>query len=344
MNVSTNVPKIEEREVFNHINLLSNEKSPGPDGICNEALKLGKPIILHHLTNLFNMILDTEEIPMQWCTSDIILLYKKGDPLDIGNYRPISLMASTYKLFTSIILKRITPIIDQDQPMEQAGFRSGFSTTDHIHTLEQVLEKFKEFNRPLYLAFIDYSKAFDTISHNSIWKALESTKLDVKYIRILKNIYRNSVSRVKLETTGKDIKIERGVRQGDPLSPKLFIAVLENIFKKLNWSQKGIRINGHLLNHLRFADDIVIFAETPRDLELMMCSLDEESSKVGLELNTSKTKAMSNSQKRPININGKRIEYVDNYVYLGKQISFSKTSNEEEVLRRSNLAWKNSGL
>lgn len=340
MKITDPISQIENSEVLEHIKKLKADKSPGPDGICNEALKIGAPVLTPHFTQLFNLILEEEKVPKQWCTSDIILLFKKGNSLDIGNYRPISLLASTYKLFSSIILKRISDDIDRQQPKEQAGFRSGFSTVDHIHTLEQIIEKYREYNRPLYVAFIDYSKAFDSISHCSIWNALLQSNIHCKYINILKYIYTNSTSRVKLETRGDDINLERGIRQGDPLSPKLFIVVLEYIFQQLDWKKKGVYINGQYLNHLRFADDIVIIAETAKDLEEMMRSLDDESSKTGLEMNVNKTKILTNHRQRPLVINGNNIEYVSEYIYLGKQTSFKTSSNQEEVTRRINATWK----
>lgn len=339
-NITDDIRPIEESEVIEHISKLKTDKSPGPDGLCNEALKIGAPILTRHFTQLFNMILEEEKVPKQWCTSDIILLFKKGNSLDIGNYRPISLLASIYKLFSSIILKRISDDIDRQQPKEQAGFRSGFSTMDHIQTLEQIIEKYREYNRPLYVAFIDYTKAFDSISHCSIWTALHQSNISYKYINILKYIYSKSTCRVKLETRGDEINIERGVRQGDPLSPKLFIGVLENIFRKLEWKNKGIYINGQYLSHLRFADDIVIIAETAKDIEEMMRSLDFESSKIGLEINVNKTKILTNNVERPIVIKGNNMEYVNEIIYLGKQISFKTSSNEEEVTRRINTTWK----
>lgn len=334
------VKLIEEYEIYAHIKALKNEKSPGPDGLANEYLKLGVPILLKHLTILFNRILDAETVPKQWCTSDIILIYKKGNPLDIENYRPISLLASAYKLFTSIILRRISENIDASQPVEQAGFRSGYNTIDHIQTAEQLIEKFNEYNKPLYIAFVDYSKAFDSISHASIWNALKISNVEDKYINIIKYIYSNSTSRVKLERRGDVIKIERGVRQGDPLSPKLFISVLENVFRQLKWTKFGINIDGRRLNHLRFADDIIIFAETAKHLQDMLSTLNQESENVGLQMNRIKTKVMTNSFKTPINLKGNTIEYVKSYIYLGKQISFRKNNNEEETERRINITWK----
>ncbi|XP_062525564.1 uncharacterized protein LOC134199212 [Bombyx mori] len=160
---------IEEKDTYAQLKHLKSDKSPGPDAITNEALKIGAPVLLKPLTELFNLILEAEIIPIQWCTSDIILLYKKGNPLDINNYRPISLLANIYKIFSSIILKRITQEIEKAQPIEQAGFRSGFSTLDHIKALEQVIEKYEEFNKPLYLG-----KDWQTIGKDrDQWKGLE---------------------------------------------------------------------------------------------------------------------------------------------------------------------------
>lgn len=336
----TPLEPITEREIMIQIKRLKPEKSPGEDNITNEALKIGAPFLVAHLAELFNLVLEKEQVPSQWSKSNIILLYKKGDPLDISNYRPISLLSTIYKLFSSIILTRIAPDIDRNQPIEQAGFRPHYSTIDHIHTLEQIIEKFKEFNQPLYLAFVDYSKAFDSIAHSSIWTALRNNNVNKTYVNIIKNIYSKSVSRVKLEKQGEEFVIGRGVRQGDPLSPKLFIAVLEDIFKNINWNNKGIWIFNNKLTHLRFADDIVLFSKSATDLELLLQRLNSESKKIGLNMNASKTKIMSNSQKKIIQVEGKIIEYENEYVYLGKLVSFDSNSNENEIDRRTSTAWK----
>ena len=272
--------------------------------------------------------------------SEIILLYKKGDPADIGNYRPISLMSCLYKLFAACLLDRISSNIDAHQPIEQAGFRSGFSTVDHIQVVDQVIEKYLEFRRPSYLAFIDYKKAFDSISHSSIWEALKTQNINEKYINILKNIYSNSSSRVKLDRTGAKFNIKRGVRQGDPLSPKLFISVLQYVMEILPWSKRGININGNFLSHLRFDDVIILFSENPQQLNKLLNDLHQASIKVGLEMNLDKTKGMTNNHMTPILVNDIPLEFVQNYVYLGKQISFSKGRNKDEVDRRISITWK----
>lgn len=111
-------------------------KSPGEDFITNETIKAIIEPITPLLTRLFNDIMNQGKIPEEWETSNIKLLYKKGNPQDISNYRPISLLQTTYKLFTKIILRRLKSHFELQQPREQAGFRSNYSTLDHnyIHS------------------------------------------------------------------------------------------------------------------------------------------------------------------------------------------------------------------
>lgn len=164
--------------------------------------------------------------------------------------------------------------------------------------------------------------------------------MESQYITVLRNIYKNSRAKIKLEKEGEKFPIEKGVRQGDPLSPKIFTAVLESIFRKLDWSKKGFRINGEYLSHLRFADDIAVFAENETDLTNMLSDLAQESQNVGLSINFSKTKIISNSQENnPVIIEGQHIEYVKEYIYLGQSVSFDHHT-EEEVRRRIAIAWK----
>lgn len=105
-------------------------------------------------------------------------------------------------------------------------------------------------------------------------------------------------------------------------------------------NKKGIVIDNKRFNHLRFADDIIVLSETSKQLEEMLNDLHKVSCEVGLEMNTSKTKILTNRTKeQKININNKEIEYVENYIYLGKQISFNKNRNIDEIKRRIDLTW-----
>ncbi|CAH2083583.1 unnamed protein product [Euphydryas editha] len=143
-----NVPSILIQEVQKAISSQKLEKAPGPDNIPNELIRGTMEDISPILTKLFNDILITGTIPKQWNESHIILLHKKGDKDNLGNYRPISLISNVYKIFAKVILDRITRVLDENQPIEQAGFRKNYSTTDHIHTIKQVLEKYNEYQKP----------------------------------------------------------------------------------------------------------------------------------------------------------------------------------------------------
>ncbi|GBP75464.1 Putative uncharacterized transposon-derived protein F52C9.6 [Eumeta japonica] len=121
----------------------------------------------------------------------------------------------------------------------------------------------------------------------------------------------------------------------ETLSPKLFIAVLQDIFRNIDWADKGILVLNERLTHLRFADDIAMFSETATGLEQMFQNLASESNKIGLEMNTSKTKIMTNSIETPISIEGQNIEYVKEYIYLGKLTSFHSNRNENRSRQKS---------
>ena len=88
-----------------------------------------------------------------------------------------------YKVCTRIILERMLGELDENQPREQAGFRAGFRTSDHLHTLSQVIEKAKEYRFNICLGFIDYEKAFNSLDHLSLLQALKNQVRDTKYIR-----------------------------------------------------------------------------------------------------------------------------------------------------------------
>ncbi|KAK6736126.1 hypothetical protein RB195_019040 [Necator americanus] len=103
-----------------------------------------------------------------------MLLYKKGDPHDIGKYRPICLLSVIYKLFTRVILNRIEKVLHEGQPCEQAGFRKGFSTIDHIHIVSKLIEVSREYKMPLCLTFIDLKKAFDSVETEAVVEALDN--------------------------------------------------------------------------------------------------------------------------------------------------------------------------
>ena len=105
------------------------------------------------------------------------------------------------------------------------------------------------------------------------------------------------------------------------------------------WNTKGIEVGSKRLTNLRFADDIVLFVPTANELQIMLQDLSTASLKVGLAMNRSKTKVMTNSTKRRVEVDGQEIHYVDEYIYLGQLVSF-ENRQEKEIDRRIDNAWK----
>ncbi|KAK6748781.1 hypothetical protein RB195_001421 [Necator americanus] len=168
------IPEVLPSEIGHAIRSVRNRTAPGPDRIRPEQLKNLPPVLMNTRARLFTRYLSECKVPKQWKTSKIVLLYKKGDPHDIGNYRPICLLSVIYKLFTRVVLNRIEKVLDEGQPCEQAGFRKGFSTFDHIHTVSKLIEVSRKYKMPLCLTFIDLKKAFDSVETEVVVEALDN--------------------------------------------------------------------------------------------------------------------------------------------------------------------------
>ena len=110
-------------------------KAPGPDNVTIDLIEASGQVVNNKLAYLFNECLRQGKVPENWNEAIIILLHKKGDPKNITNYCPISLLNNIYKLFTRSITNQITSTLDESQPREQAGFRKDFSTIDHLHVI-----------------------------------------------------------------------------------------------------------------------------------------------------------------------------------------------------------------
>ena len=337
-------PNIKAWEVKSAVKQSKKGKAPGPDNITIDLIDAAGDIINDKLATLFNECLIQSKVPEIWNEAIIILLHKKGDQKNISNYRPISLLNNIYKLFTKIITNRITRTLDENQPREQAGFRRGFSTIDHLHAVNQLIEKCAEYKMPLVVGLVDYNKAFDLVEIPDVIEALQEQGVDPVYVNVLKHIYKQAKSFIRLHKDSKPFQVSRGVRQGDTSSPKLFTACLEKVFRKLNWSRRGILIDGEYLSHLRFADDIIIFTRNIAELHEMLQELNQASLEVGLSMNFKKTKIMRNKHaedtNRKITIDSNEIEEVDHYIYLGQRISMETASKEQEIKRRITLGWQ----
>ena len=152
---------------------LKDGKAPGGDGIPAEVWKHGGDNLFSRLHQLITNAWEVGPVPQAWKDASIVTIYKKGDRTDCGNYRGISLLSIAGKIFARILLNRLsTHITPEVVPDTQCGFRGNRSTVDMIFCLRQLQEKCIEQDRPLYMVFVDFSKAFDTVGRTGLWQLL----------------------------------------------------------------------------------------------------------------------------------------------------------------------------
>ncbi|XGW31396.1 hypothetical protein V3C99_009956 [Haemonchus contortus] len=330
---------ITAEELRNACRRIRGNTAPGADGIPSGATKHLVPLCAEDLANALNHHFEVNEFPESFMKAKTILLYKKGDPLNISNYRPISLLSTVLKVLTRALARRVEEVAMELVPEEQAGFRRKFSTRDHILSVNLLMEKCSEWRKPLNMAFIDYQKAFDTIEYKYIWKALEKFGVDDCTVRMIKQLYAAGRSFLALGTMEMEIDIQRGVRQGDSLSPLLFILTLQSCLDEIDWCDQGYPIEHVRLNYLAYADDMFLCSPTVDGLQAMLDKLIDVTKKAGLKVNSSKTKWMSNNHNgQQLRANGEEIELVSSFVYLGQLVCFPQDRGQE-VSRRISAAW-----
>lgn len=335
---------ITEEDVTLNIGKLKNRKAPGPDNISNEMIKSGGLELKGNLTALFTKILDTAQIPEDWKHTITIPLHKKGSRKDPNNYRGISLINSVAKLFTKIISTKITTNACINE--EQQGFRANRSTIDAIFILRQIVEKSIEYAKPVFMCFVDLSKAFDMIRIRDVILTLQRRGIADNIIQIIKNLNTNNLTQIKTElgTTHK-IPVADGIRQGDSLSPTLFNLVMDEVIQTIKNLNIGYSMGGRTTNIICYADDAVLLADNEDDLQRLLYKFSLSTTEYNLQISAEKTKCMVIS-KMPIRCKlqsaNKVIEQVNTFNYLGIDITDSKRL-KDEVRRSTNKAAQISG-
>jgi sorting nexin-29 len=193
-----------------------------------------------------------------WKESGIVPIYKKGDKTDCNNYRGISLLPTTYKILSNILLSRLIPYAEKIMGDYQCGFRRNRSITEHIFCIRQILEKKWEHNEAMHQLFIDFKKAYDSVRRDALYNILIEFGIPKKLVRLIKMCLTETYSRVPV---GKNLSamfpIRNGLKQGDVLSPLFFNLALGYAIKMVQVNQDGLKLNGtHQL--LAYADDVNI--------------------------------------------------------------------------------------
>ena len=340
LNVTLEPPT--KTEILKALKTLKNRKSAGPDGIPPEALKADLNTTADMLQPLLQKVWTEQRIPREWKNGHIVKLPKKGDITLCKNWRGIMLLSVPSKVMTRIILERLKDAVDTKLRPEQAGFRKEKSCTDQIASLRIIIEQSLEWNSSLYLNFIDFQKAFDSVDRNTIWKLLQHYGIPSIYIKIIQELYDDAACQVihngKLT---EPFNIQTGVRQGCMLSPMIFLIVVDWIMRESTKDVKtGIQWTlTTSLEDLDFADDICLTSQKQQHIQQKTNKLSQEASKTGLKINKDKTEIMKINVKQPtpITLEGEPLEEVEQFTYLGSIVSKSG-GTDEDIQARINKA------
>ena len=173
-------------EVDLAIDKLKSHKSPGIDQIPTELIKAGGRTIFLEIHKYITSIWKKEKLPEEWKESIIVPIHKKVDKTDCNNYRGISLLPTTRKILSHILLSRIIPYAKEISRDHQCGFRRNRSTIDHIFCIRQILEKKWEYNEEVHQLFIDFKKASDSVRREVLYKILIEFGIPRKLVRLIK--------------------------------------------------------------------------------------------------------------------------------------------------------------
>ena len=203
--------------------------------------------------------------------------------------------------------------MNREPPDVQAGFRKGRGTRDQIANIHWNTEKAREVQKNIYFCFIDYTRAFDCVDHNKLWKILKEMGIPDHLTCLLRNLYASQLTTVRTgQGTTDRFQVGKGVCQDCILSPYLFNLYAEYMMINagLDEAQAGIKVAGRNINNVRYADDTTLMAESEEELKSLLMKVKEGSEKVGLKLNIQKTKIMASGPITSWQIDGETLEIV----------------------------------
>ena len=214
-------------------------------------------------------------------SSAFIPIPKRGSAKECSNYHTTAHISHASKVMLIILQARLQQYVNRELPDVQAGFRKGRGTRDQIANIHWIIEKAREFQKNIY--FTDYTKAFDSVDHNKLWKIRKEMKISDHLTGFLRNLYAGQDPTVRTRNGTTDwFQIGKEVCQGCILSPCFFNLYAEYIMQnaRLDEAEAGIKIARRNINNLRYADNTTLMPESEEELSLLM-KVKEGSEEVG---------------------------------------------------------------
>lgn len=280
-------------EVLDAIKMLDNNKACGTDGIAAEHLKYASYRLSPMLAMCFSSLMVHGVLPDSILSVLLVpvLKEKTGRLNSMDNYRPIAIASILSKVLERIILYRMEKyLLTTDN---QFGFKSKHSTDLCIYVLKEAITKYQGHNSSVFLCFIDASKAFDRINHRKLFDKLLERDVPKYIIRVLMCWYAQQTFQVKWDNSiSAPFNVGNGVRQGGILSPLLFNIYMDELSKELNKCKTGCIVGNQIINHLMYADDLVVFCPSTAGLQQMLNICTQYGRKFDIHYNSKKSKVM----------------------------------------------------
>ena len=318
-----------EKECLEALRDMESEKTPGTDGLPAEFYKVFWKDVSSTLISALNYAYETGKLSITQRRGIIKLIPKKdAEPFFIKNWRPLTLLNSDYKIAAKSIANRLKPLLPDLINYDQTGFIRGRFIGENICLIDSVICYAKEINIPGLLLFLDFEKAFDTIEWPFIRKTFQHFGFGSSILKWLNLFYCCPESCVLNNGWASDFfGIQKGVRQGCPLSPYLFVLAVEVLAKAIreNKSIKGIFVNGKEIKLSQYADDTTLILDgTKESLIASLKTLDDFYEVSGLKLNDKKTEAFwigANCNKDEISIVRRNFKCIHQVAFYKMQVT-----------------------
>ncbi|KAJ0006118.1 hypothetical protein NQD34_013391 [Periophthalmus magnuspinnatus] len=318
------------QELDKALSCLSKDKAPGCDGLTSNFYKFFWDHIKDLIFQMLKEVLENGSLTHTMKQGVITLIPKPGkDPNRLDNLRPITLLNNDYKLLTHIFANRLKLGITQIISETQSGFIKGRSIHNNIRLVLDLIDYDFLINNEGFILLLDFYKAFDMIEHSFMFQALQSFGFGSKFINVIQTFYNDTSSSVCLpHGTSQRFQINKGIKQGCPISPLLFIAAAEMLSILIKNADFGkLLIADTELSICQLADDTTIFLnnlnEIPKILQFIECF----SKASGLRLNLNKCEILP---LKPCAVSSVcNIPVKSTVKYLGMQITKDKNDLEK---------------
>ncbi len=352
--------QISNEECLNVIKELSLSKSPGYDGLPSEFYKHMWPIVGPHVLKSYEEAFIDGELSTSHKQSVLSLIFKKGDREELRNYRPISLSNYDYKILAFVLARRLQNVISKLVSTEQTAYIKTRFIGENIRILLDTMEYTEQKGLPGILIFLDFLKAYDSLNWNFMFSCLRKYGFGPDFVRWIQILYNKPSCMVKVNGfISEEFEIERGIRQGCPISALLFILCTEFLGKYIKSSESycGIEINNKQSNELKisqYADDTTLFVRHPENIINAIDCVKTFSECSGLRLNYSKTEGLCIGSLKGMSFETSGISWPsesESIRYLGIHLSHDKNvmylknwENKLEKLQKLLDSWRSRDL